>query len=152
MRISITIVELALNISAFAKKKKNIKLNKLYSLPFSIIKHQLKLIGVHGTLPIGTQFLALKVIRPEHASAIIEALATGIGVVVVPPRRQSIVTNVVMEMGDVITAARTVMVPTTASVTMATNSGKATSNDVTVSFTYFLFNLVIFLIIQLQYS
>ena len=70
-----------------------------------IIKQQLNVIGVHGTLPTGTQFLALKVIRPEHASAIIEALPTGVGVLVVPSRSQSIVTNVVMEMGDVITTA-----------------------------------------------
>ena len=150
MRINIILVKLALNISAFAFK--NIKLNKLYYLRFSIIKQQLTVIGVHGTLPTGTQFLALKVIRPEHASAIIEALPTGIGVVVVPPRSQSTVTNVVMEMGDVSTSARILMVPTLASVTLATNSGQATSNYVTVSFAYFLFNLVIFLIIQLQYS
>ena len=101
--INIILVKLTLNISAFAFE--NIKLNKLYSVPFSIIKQQLKLIGVHGTLPIGTQFLALKVIRPEHASAIIEALPTGISVVVVPPRSQSIATNVVMTMEDVITTA-----------------------------------------------
>ena len=82
LRISIMLVKLILNISGFAFR--NIKLNKLYSLPFSIIKHRLKLIGVHGTLPTGTQFLALKVIRPEHATAIIETLPTGIGVVVVP--------------------------------------------------------------------
>ena len=83
----------------------NIKLNKPHSLPFSIIKHQLTVIGVHGNLPTGTQFLALKVIRPEHATAIIQALPTGVGLVVVPTRNQSIVTNVVITMEDVNTTA-----------------------------------------------
>ena len=43
------------------------------------------------------------------------------------------------------------MAPILAGVTLATNVGQATSDDVTVSFTCFLFNLVIFLIIQSQY-
>ena len=42
------------------------------------------------------------------------------------------------------------MVLILASVTLAINVGQATSDGVTVSFTYFLFNLVTFGIIQLQ--
>ena len=83
----------------------NIKLNKPHSLPFSIIKHQLTVIGVHGYLPTGTQFLALKVIRPEHATAIIQGPLTGVTLVVVPTRNQSIATNVAMTMEDVNTTA-----------------------------------------------
>ena len=41
------------------------------------------------------------------------------------------------------------MVPILAGVTLATNVGQVTSDDVTVSFTYFLLNLVTFQIIQL---
>ena len=43
------------------------------------------------------------------------------------------------------------MVPILASVTLATDVEQATSDDVTVSFTYFLFNFLTFLIIKLQY-
>ena len=98
-------------------------------------------IGVHGNLPTGTQFLALKVIRPEHATVIIQALPMGVNLVVVATRNQSIATNVVITMEDVNTTAWITMVAILASVTLATKSGQATSNYVTVSFTYFVFNL-----------
>ena len=62
-------------------------------------------IGVHGNLPTGTQFLALKVIRPEHATVMIQALPMGVNLVVVATRNQSIATNVVITMEDVNTTA-----------------------------------------------
>ena len=44
------------------------------------------------------------------------------------------------------------LVPIHASVTLAICVGQATSDDVTVSLIYFLFNLVTFLIIQLGFQ
>lgn len=69
----------------------------------------------------------------------------------VAARSQSIVKNVVMGMEDVNTYAWIMVVPIPAGVTPATNVGQATSDDATVSFTCFLFNLVTFQMIQLQH-
>jgi len=57
----------------------------------------------------------------------------GVGLVAVPTRNQSIVTNVVITMEDVNTTAWIMMVAILASVTRATKSGQATSNYVTES-------------------
>ena len=105
-------------------------------------------IGVHGSHPTGTQSPATEVIGQDGATVTIRSLPTGVGVVEVPTRSQSIVTNVVMETEDVNTAASIIMVPIPAGVTQATNVGQTTSGDVTVSFICFLFNLVTFQIDQ----
>ena len=47
-----------------------------------------------------------------------------------------------METEDVNTAAWIMMVPILAGVTLATNVGQATSDDVTVRFIYFLLNIM----------
>lgn len=79
-------------------------MNEVYSLPFSINKHQLMVIMVHGHLPTGTQFLAPEVIRREDGTAIIQALPTGVTLVVVARRNQSTATNVVITTEDVNTS------------------------------------------------
>ena len=98
----------------------------------------------------GTQFLALEVKGPEGASAITQSLIAGETNVMVPVRSQRIVTSAAIKKEDVTISAIIMSVPTHASVALVTKCEKATSDDVTVSFAYFLFNLATSLIIKLE--